>query len=284
MITDLGEALAGLQPTRTNSNSSTEDPPSGGLAAQLSRAKYKQKHRFVPLGQLQRLVSTDAVEHQLEKLERSLLKRMKNLMRPAPTRDELQAEARRICGKGDQSSLDFYNKRNSEVNPPLQLPSEKRYQKIMAILLLINRPSKIRLFVEEGVCDADLPLAWVQTAGHPDESWALRRRKHRDSHLQCFKHWTQTQLDEFERTQWAVHVPFFARRLDDPRKVQHYELPDKVIIPCISDSEYHAQGGSGKVCKYEIHPEHHNFSQFTVSPTLNPTLLSAHHQAVGQSC
>ncbi len=273
VITDLGEELAGLHQTRTDSNPTTADLTPGRLADQLSLARYK--HRFVPLGQLQRLINTDAVEQQLEKLERSLLKRVKHLMRPASTRDKLQdglqAEARRICGKGDQSCPVYYNKRDSEVDPSPQLPSEKRFQKIMAILLLIDRPSKIRLFVKEGVCDADLPLAWVQTTSYPHKRWALRRRKDHDTRLRCFDNWSQLRLDQFERTQWAVHVPFFARRPDDPKKVQHYDLPDRVVMPW-AVFETHARGGSSQVYKSEIHPEHHNFAQFTVSPT--PSRLS----------
>ncbi|SPQ24629.1 87674b28-6914-427c-8240-07f8f05b0d98 [Thermothielavioides terrestris] len=266
VITDLGEHLSNLYKLRTNSYPESFDCAPGGLGSQVLRAICRpdmNKAGFLPKGQLQRIINCDAVKKELMKHEASLRKRVPVCdLRPSPSLEDLEDDARKICGRGEPSWPVYNRVGSTPTTPrfPRHMRSDQRFQKIMAILLLIERPSRIRSFVEEGVCDADLPLVKVLTKRIPFKRWELRRRKDRETHLRCFEKWRQVTLEKFEEHQWAVLAPFFARDLTAPRKVPHYYLPDQVILPCLV-WERQGEGGFGQVYKAEIHPDHHDFSQ-----------------------
>ncbi|KAK4033139.1 hypothetical protein C8A01DRAFT_19875, partial [Parachaetomium inaequale] len=278
VITDLGEQISELHKRRTNSDPTSADLTPGGLGSQLIDAISRSdpyRPGFLSKGQLHKLVNKDAVEKELLKCETSLRRRLQTLnFRPSVTPEALEATALTICGKGEQS-WPAYIKPEDQSPTHRHLPTEKRFQKIMAVLLLIERPSRIGSLMQEGICDADLPLVLVPTVNKPFKRWALRRRKDRDTHLQCFANWRQRTMALFEQRQWAVLAPFFARDLRNPKKVPHYFLPDQVIMPFRSWGKV-GQGGFGEVYKTEIHPDHHDFnhSAATQAPGSKPDLFA----------
>jgi len=112
------------------------------------------------------------------------------------------------------------NKRNAEPSSGIENNRGKEdtgtrcFQKIFAILLLIERPGMISSFVRESVCDDDLPL---ELGG----SWPYitYRRGARECRLKCFLGWRRSTLQRFQETQWKLLVPVFPAsnsRLDDP--------------------------------------------------------------------
>ncbi|KAK4104406.1 kinase-like protein [Parathielavia hyrcaniae] len=259
VITDLGETL---RQARTNSDPSPADLDPSPLVSHLNRViSGSNPHRpgFLPRGQLQRLVNKDSVRKELVKCDASLLSRLQALGQTS--HEPPEKLALKICPIGNPSWPAY---RDSYVAQQHQASREKRFQKIMAILLLIERPSRIRKFVKEGVCDADLPLVWSEATANtkPFKRWELRRRKDPDTHLHCFDTWRQVTLRKFEERQWAVLAPFFARDLRNPKKVPHYLIRDhQVIMPFLSWKRL-GQGGFSSVYKAEIHPDHHDFAHF----------------------
>ena len=267
MITDLGERLSRLHQQRTNSDPTSSDFAPGGLGTQVTRAICRlglYGDGFLPKGQLKRILNKEAVERELVKHESSVRRRLRMLdFGPHASQEELEAEALRVCGTGEPS-WPAYNRRESATALPRHLESRPRFQKIMAILLLIERPSRIRSFIKEEVCDADLPLVRVSTGSKAFKRWELRRRKDRNTHLRCFENWRRVTMEKFEKRQWAVLAPFFARDPEKPEEVPHYYLPDQVIRPFLA-SERKAQGGFSEVCQVQIHPDHHDFLEHDVS-------------------
>src|SRR5207248_2968138 len=83
--------------------------------------------------------------------------------------------------------------------------------------------------------------------------------------LECFEDWTQSSINAFEEWQWTTVSPFFHKGAR--KDVQHFPLPDSVMLPFTADSRRDKQsqfrteieGGYGRVFKVRIHPDHHNF-------------------------
>lgn len=54
-----------------------------------------------------------------------------------------------------------YSKLGKIGKPPIAISDATSFKRFLAILYLMDRPTKIRLFVEGDVCDGDLPLVAV---------------------------------------------------------------------------------------------------------------------------
>lgn len=140
--------------------------------------------------------------------------------------------------------------------------SNKTYRKIFAILLELHRPSLIWSFVEDGVCDQDLPLMKERCNTGTQSRYELRRAKDRTSQLKCFKKWTFTATSEFEDRQWMFLAPSFDKSIysDD----SHQKLETHHILPFTKQSKVR-KGGYGKVYETEIHSGHHTFQNLKVN-------------------
>lgn len=219
-------------------------------------------------------MNKDAVKEELS--WKSLLQKMH-----LPRKD-LASEAERICGSGEPSfSLRVgqpVHRLGSEMTPssPDQLQPrqtlgapQKSFRKIMAILVLIGKPSKIRRFLKEDIYDADLPL-YKQQVPNSTLRWELRSAKgdpNSAKMIRCFKGWKHHALSEFERQQWTVLTAFFAPggmselgRGRHPRVIHHWVLGESVVLPFTHQEDCGSPGGCGQVMKVTIHPDHHVFN------------------------
>ncbi|KAM7217263.1 hypothetical protein V8F06_007320 [Rhypophila decipiens] len=155
----------------------------------------------------------------------------------------------------------------------------KSYLKMFAILVLTERPTRIRHFIDEEVSDEDLPLELVEMPansalrhmGH--KTWDLQRRSKTwklggsdpppstPPPLRCFtvrgKRWRNSTLRKFEKNQWIITAPFFTR--DDRKLALHWPLPAQAVLPFTSWEPIGHQGSFGRMFKAEIHPDHHGF-------------------------
>jgi hypothetical protein len=122
-------------------------------------------------------------------------------------------------------------------------------------------PGEIRKFIENGVCDADLPLMSSDESNNANK-FSLSRRIAPGVSLKCFEGWNNTNMKQFERHQWKLVVPFFSRGEDDTTR--HWIFQDKVILPFTHQKHAHS-GAHGEVLKVKIHPEHHDFNRNKVS-------------------
>jgi len=311
VITDLGDRLAPATSQDPDDGLETERPPSL-LHQALETAKVRcedssYEHRsFIPRALLARTMTREAVLEELrssymallkESLKKQLRRQFPSLLPPHLARHglDLADDARRICGNGKSSfqsgehhDSDGAATAQSPRSPTvagynmLQLPEaqQKSFKKIMAILILMEKPKKIRRFLDEGISDTDLPLKLAKvprdggSSKIPGSRWELRstRAKDQDKTLRCFRRWKPRAMEEFERLQWAVLAPFFALggvrrvtisgggRYRDLRTIYHWELNSGVILPFISFSTAGPPGGCGQVFKAKIHPDHHAFN------------------------
>jgi hypothetical protein len=220
------------------------------LVRVMEQSSVDRHRKFIPEGQLSQLVTRTTVELELARCEQSLRKRLQIWRPPADMRD-IQKEARIICGDIDRSrsTLDTENYKHARND---HREMRREYRKIFAILLLIDRPSRIRSFLETGICDNDLPL--VKASRDPSK---LEPTNASDTPLRCFKKWRGSTIARFEEQQWTVLAPIF-KRLDGERVV-HRELQRGRMLPFTSWEKAAPRGGFGQVYKAKIHPDHYCF-------------------------
>lgn len=128
----------------------------------------------------------------------------------------------------------------------------KSYTIILAILILIERPTKIQRFIEVEVCDSDLPLLKSRSHG----KLRLFSQSTPDRPLTCFDGWSNTDMDKFERRQWTFLAPFFAAA--ENMLVPHLDVCSRQILP-FKDCDVIRKGGFGVVQKMAIHRDHRAF-------------------------
>ncbi|KAK3331410.1 hypothetical protein B0H66DRAFT_636270 [Apodospora peruviana] len=250
VIIDLGSDLrCTLRRTTDSIPLSFDASRHGDLEDAITRhiiASAASTKTFLPEGQIVKLINEESVKLELKEFQRSMGKRILNralgLGIPSRLSDtELDDEAARLCG-------------NRPSAPDM---NHKSYRKILAILLLIDRPSRIRLFVEEGVSDNDLPLELIRYKN----SYDLRIKERLDEKLQCFKvrgkRWRSSTLVSFERYQWALLAPFFGQY--NRKLPPHFKVPPQAVLPFTTWEDIRRQGSYGRVYKAEIHPDHHAF-------------------------
>ncbi|KAK1635547.1 hypothetical protein BDP81DRAFT_350654 [Colletotrichum phormii] len=219
----------------------------------MSFATNPQTHRqFLPKGQLNSLIRKQPV---IQELKRKI---------PGIRRSSYyEGLAKTIC--------DNKNPAEETSDPP-----GKSYQKVFAILVLINMVPAIKGFIDEGICDQDLPLVKAAENGGLFDLRVEARRKVR---LDTFLSWTRVSIRNFEEYQWTILPPFFTK--GQRKNVKHYVLEPHIVLPFTSTSNYddigatemHG-GGFSRVFKAEIHPDHHDFSNSALEPSMRPNTFA----------
>ncbi|KAF4816354.1 putative cyclin-dependent serine/threonine-protein kinase [Colletotrichum siamense] len=209
---------------------------------EASRENSRDRKDFLPKSQLDRLIHTSSVATEL----RMCLKHL--------TDDRISAYANLIC--------------HGTTEAPSQSTAGnlvKSYQKVFAILALINKVDCIESFLRENVCDADLPLEKYIKEPGKRRKFCLRRKKGPHRQLNCFSSWDQITLRNFEQYQWATIPPFFTK--GERKNVKHYVLDPSTVLPFTFTKDTNSKskvkehrGGFSLVYQADIHPDHHNFN------------------------
>ncbi|KAB5582973.1 kinase-like domain-containing protein [Coniochaeta sp. 2T2.1] len=262
VVTDLGYQLHSRRRTNSNELSHEYDSSSGDLQGALHRAMVYSgvcRRPFLPCRRLPELVNKVSVAAELKRFQ-SITERIQTHFSPSDSYEELANLARQICGLTKQSWRAYPEPVYGNVarRPPSQ---EKTYRKILTILLLIERPSRIRHFIEAEVCDADLPLQRVETNNFfKSKPWTLGRKSSPNVPLPCFSTWRHATVKAFEATQWTVIAPFLGQ--DERKLALRFRIPESAVLPFTKWERVHQRGGSGEVFRAEIHPAHHDFDDF----------------------
>jgi hypothetical protein len=196
--------------------------------------------KFVPIGDLKRLVTQKSVEHELSRIVYLPTKLLQHNWRsPIDIRIELPPA--------------YEGARHGQATPVIEGNHTQSdmpcFRKIFAILLFMGRPRKIWSFVKERVSDADLPLQ--------DGIFELRRRGKTQPPLKCLK--KPNDISQFLMYQWWVLAPFFCEL--ESGIVSHYKVSENQVLPFICWGNTGRQGGSAEVHKASIHPDHHGFGK-----------------------
>ena len=222
---------------------------------------------YLPCNELIRIVNKSAVKDELRQCEKSFTKSLKRRIKTLSLQgepDELETEideiARRVCGCSTADTNLRSTKRQAEANNPkgqrLQQEEDMGFRKIMAILILIGRPHKIRSLLKknkEGFCDTHLPVTTLLTPQNPFRSFELSRENDPDTPLSCFRKWNKVAMADFKHAQWIVLAPHFR-----PGDCEKYHA--NAILPFTSCIKHAEGGGTSWVYKVEIHPYHHSFN------------------------
>ena len=244
----------------------SNEVPEGILQQQICDAlennhSARSKNHFIPWGKLEELCTRSAVIDELG--------RWKWALRDFPERfvrwflgiaggKTVEEQAEIICNGYPETP----DPNNDNHGKPLITPTtrgqvdasgDKCLRKIFAILLLIDRPVTIKNFIDEEVCDDDLPFS---RGGNSKSGVSFLRR--RGGEVKCLKNWSRSTVANFLKYQWAVLSPFFHSRLGP--EVLHYRLQEEVILP-FTECESAKMGGHGEVFRVKIHRDHHSFKE-----------------------
>lgn len=247
---------------RLNLGQTNAHSPPHNLEDRLKAAMEKSNvsHRkFLPQGELATIITQTAVDNELSQFKHLPRRCFRTWKRLASVPIEEQQTVRRGKGHVRAKSDSLLSKQSQ----PPKLPKEKIYRKIFAILLFIRRPSRIWSFVEEGVCDADLPLVEVPRPNRLDRRFDLRCKRKLDTPLRCLRKWKD--VYDFEASQCIVLAPFFHK--SNGKDVPHIELQPDHLLPFIGWKSM-PHGGYGQVYKATVHQSHHAFDAVKVRAVL----------------
>lgn len=289
--------LSLLQQGKTGTSLTQKDVYRTKLNRKLGRAirnerSVNNKTGFLPQTQLFRLINIESVARELRKRDimlegNPLLCRLRFTF-PEGDQPSNQHERRGgfdniaqiICGPGQRQHPISSPKDESvtEDNDSLSLDNQKTYSKVLAILILLDRPARIKPFIDAGVCDQDLPLI-RSSADDPLETSTLRKADNTIVPLECFDGWSDNSTAEFEELQWKLLAPRFAEA--QRKHVPHYDFHPKTILPFrFFRKESIRPGGFGQVRKVEIHSSHRDFS----NPDVSVLPISMHLFLTGLLC
>lgn len=147
----------------------------------------------------------------------------------------------------------------------------KRWLKILAILVLLDKLDSVKEFIDNDVSDNDLPLRRGPGETLRD-SFCLFKHDGDTEPPACFRQWRLSEMEYFYDAQWRVHVPFFEFQRGE--HVMHYDLPSRTIFPwrseSMSDDREPYSGGFGTVRRVEMYPSSHQFSAAFMGVSIIP--------------
>ncbi|TAQ89932.1 hypothetical protein B7494_g1780 [Chlorociboria aeruginascens] len=208
-----------------------------------------KQYWFLPIGEVERLITKEAVYQELNKQLGNAGKKDEDFINQLQGAD-LEELAEKIC-----------HDEPLEENPL----KYKSFRKTFATLVLAHKPLAIKQFVDGNISDLDLPLAAAGGSSYR-ESYDLRRRNNISVALSCFDGWLDTEKEDFAKHQWRMTAPWFSR--DEFNRVKHFSLYSEQILPFANSPQkrnsrrsHSTEGGTSQVYMIDIHPEHHNFHQ-----------------------
>lgn len=143
--------------------------------------------------------------------------------------------------------------------------------KIFAALLLMDQAPLIVDFMEEKICDNDLPLHAGQRVGI--NFCLCKSAGNTLMPITRFDKWRLVQRTEFLSIQWLVNAPVFERNNNESWDSHSaMRLSDEVILPWIEfeplDGRYSSPIGFQAV-HVRIHDAHHTFQPKVINPVKN---------------
>lgn len=241
-------------------------------AIEKNRMRHKDHVRsFLAERRIDEIIRVDSVEQELSRSHRdrtqSFRRRPRKIGGDTKTVPSPQARrqlAEQICGDLE----------NSSTTKPLEnvksetTTSVKTFRRIFAILTLIDMSNGVSSFVDQGVCDQDLPLTFEMSGIHPSRCWKLFRLSNIEIPSASLNEpeWSIDSIEKFKERQWSMLAPSFAHGTKKTTTILHFTRD--VILPFTSCTSFERRkGASCELVKVKIHPDHHSFQEFGVSTT-----------------
>lgn len=132
-------------------------------------------------------------------------------------------------------------------------------KQLFAILLLIKKEKDIQSFLDEHICDKDLPFQWRK---REDGQYDLYRKSNGGT-IKTFRKWESRDISTFAKKQYLIVSPFF-------NPMDHHDLDDSTVLPFVCEDN-RKEGGNSTVFRVKLHTSHHSFWQATENLSqLNP--------------
>lgn len=147
---------------------------------------------------------------------------------------------------------------------------DRPLRKVFTLLVIMNKLTDIKLFIDDGVTDESLPLSRNPKSNSENTFQFESNRTSRKAagQLGCFLNWDAIDIWTFEEWQWTTLSPILKR--GRRRNVKHLDLRDELPLPFTYDSRHSSdgqviEGGFSTVFKVHIHPANHRFQSPEVS-------------------
>lgn len=155
----------------------------------------------------------------------------------------------------------------------------RSFKKVFSLLVIVDKLSDIRYFIEQDVFDDALPLKRIAPPGCNLFTLGVASGfDKKDKPIACLDQWNPATIRMLEEWQWSTLAPTFQQ--GEPKDIKHISLSDDVPLPFVDDGRSDKeskpiQGGYSTVFKVTIHPAHHSFhSQEVSSPSVATFVLS----------
>ncbi|UPL01413.1 hypothetical protein LCI18_012347 [Fusarium solani-melongenae] len=196
------------------------------LADELSNAMvshYNDRTKdWIPLSDLRRICSSDAVEEELKGTGNA---------------SQIEGYKTYVCG-GEPS--DFKDGHSAYI--------------VFAILVRMRRLGMLGGFSSEKIRDRHFPFTYGR-----DGTLQPRSLSPQGDDQPCFPSTDRTFMTQFYAEQWRFNVPIIA--MADHGQPVEYELHSETIMPWTSCHLLDEKGWHADVFKIEIHPDHHHFKK-----------------------
>lgn len=150
-----------------------------------------------------------------------------------------------------------------KINDVIGVESKEPRRRLYGILVAMGRTSHMQMFVQERLCDDDLPLRQSTSdtrhfttqsqrdTAEPPQTNSVKATEN----TTLFREWERNDIYLFYTYQQMFFVPFFQFRHIN---LCYYPLDHNVTLPW-QEYEHKTNGGEGIVHKVQIHPSHHNY-------------------------
>ncbi|CVL00298.1 uncharacterized protein FPRN_08550 [Fusarium proliferatum] len=158
-------------------------------------------------------------------------------------------------------------------------------RRILALLILTDKVTEVKRFIQQGINDSVLPLLLptadeIKVRGLNAEHRVISLASPSMNHKlhECFSRFTDNQLDHFCTNQKLLSAPFFSFP-ENNSKVCYYDLDfldSDCVLPIMAVGEP-IRGGNGSVQRIEIHHAHHNYRGGAKVPWRNSFAIKKLH-------
>ncbi|RBA09666.1 hypothetical protein FPRO05_05602 [Fusarium proliferatum] len=158
-------------------------------------------------------------------------------------------------------------------------------RRILALLILTDKVTEVKRFIQQGINDSVLPLMLptadeIKVRGLNAEHRVISLASPSMNHKlhECFSRFTDNQLDHFCTNQKLLSAPFFSFP-ENNSKVCYYDLDfldSDCVLPIMAVGEP-IRGGNGSVQRIEIHHAHHNYRGGAEVPWRNSFAIKKLH-------
>jgi hypothetical protein len=220
------------------------------LQEAISEARWEsieKDGRFLPLDKLASLVTPKSIEQELQQY--GLTEDLRNI-----AEDILK------------------------IKPGTQPDDGTTRRKIFAILVMLRRAGAIVDVIKEEIWDDALPFCIGK--GPKEDVYRKAQKGTPLEPIVFFRKWKIDKREAFDYFQWQMTAPYFRLSWKTRKKVHHYDLEPRAVLPFIEerpkdDTVRHPtdySGGTSTVRKLKIHLSHHDCHKEQVSEQIFLTI------------